>query len=128
LKRSPDGKNLLLSVRSPEEKKSRLFTIPAEGGEEKELCTAQEASGFNTALWSPDGEYIYFTERSDGTSLWRLPAKGGIPQKIWHSKNRAEVFSIHPDGQQIALAIRERELEIRVIENLVQELEKIYDK
>ncbi len=128
LNRSPDGKKLLLAVISPEEKKSRLFTIPVEGGEEKELCTPQEASGFETAMWSPDGKYVYFTERKDGTSLWRIPAEGGIPQKVWQSKNRAEVFSIHPDGQQIAVAIRERELEIRVIENLVQELKKIYDK
>jgi Tol biopolymer transport system component len=126
LNRSPDGKNLLLAVRSPEEKKSRLFTIPVDGGEEKELCTPQESSGFGTAMWSPDGKYIYFTELKDGTSLWRISAEGGIPKKVWHSKNRAEFFSIRPDGQQIALAIREREMEIRVIENLVQELEKIY--
>ena len=126
LTRSPDGKNLLLAVRSPEEKKSRLFTIPVEGGKEVELCKAQEAGGFDSALWSPDGKYIYFSERSDGTALWRISSEGGIPQKIWQSKNRAEFFSIHPDGQQLALAIREREMEIRVIENLVQELEKIY--
>jgi Tol biopolymer transport system component len=126
LNHSPDGKKLLLAVISPEEKKSRLFTIPVEGGKEKELCTPQEASGFYTAMWSPDGKYVYFTERKDGTSLWRIPAEGGTPQKVWHSKDRAEIFSIHPDGKQVALAIRERELEIRVIENLVQELEKIY--
>ena len=70
----------------------------------------------------------YFTELKDGTSLWRIPAEGEIPQKVWHSKNRADVFGIHPDGKQIALAIRELEMEIRVIENLVQELEKIYNK
>ena len=127
LKRSPDGKNLLFAVRSPEEKKSHLFTMPVEGGKEKELCTPQEASYFEIAMWSSDGKYIYFTERSDGTNLWRIPAEGGIPQKVWHSKNRTEVFSIHPDGKQIALAIRERTTEIRVIENLVQELEKIYN-
>lgn len=126
LTRSPDGKSLLLSTRSPDEKISRLFTIPVEGGEETLLCKAQEAVGFDTALWSPDGKYIYFSERKDGTNLWRIPAEGGIPQKIWQSKNRTEFFSIHPSGQHIALAIREREMEIRAIENLVQELKKIY--
>jgi len=79
------------------------------------------------AMWSPDGKYVYFTEIKDGTSLWRIPAVGGIPQKVWHTKNRADVFGIHPDGKQIALAIRELEMEIRVIENLVHELKKIYD-
>jgi len=126
LERSPDGKNLLLALRYPEGKKSRLLTIPAGGGEEKELCTAQEARGFYAALWSPDGKYVYFTEQRNGMSLWRIPAEGGIPQKIWHSEDRAEIYSMHPDGDRIALSIRERTTEIRVIENLVQELKKIY--
>ncbi len=128
MKLSPDGKNLLFGVQNLEEKKSRLFTIPVEGGPEKELCPPREAFGFGAAMWSPDGKYIYFSEKEgDGTSLWRLPADGGIPQKTWHSKNPVEFFSIHPDGKQMALAIRELELDIRVIENLVQELGKIYD-
>jgi len=125
LRLSPDGKNLLFAVRSPEDKKSHLYTIPTEGGNIKELCTAQEAASLEMGMWSPDGKYVYFTEMKDeGTSLWRIPAAGGIPQKTWKSKDRAEVFSFHPGGKQIALAIYERELEIRVIKNLVQELEK----
>ncbi|MCK5277050.1 MAG: PD40 domain-containing protein, partial [Cyclobacteriaceae bacterium] len=130
LKRSPDGKNLLFGVYYPEEKKSHLFTMPVEGGKEKELCTSQEADNFAQALWSPDGKYIFFTEVLEGsrTSLWRVAAEGGVPQKVWHSENRTEMFSIHPDGKQMALAVRERTTEVRVIENLVQELEKIYDK
>jgi Tol biopolymer transport system component len=126
LNRSPDGKSLLFGVKPPNGNKSLLLTLPVEGGKEKELCTTQEADGFGWGcFWSPDGKYIYFTERSNGTNLWRVPAEGGIPQKIWHSEDRTEVFSIHPDGKQIALAIRERTTEVRVIENLVQELEKI---
>lgn len=125
LSRSPDGKRLLFSARSPEELKSRLFTMSVEGGQEKELCTPQETDNFYWGTWSPDGKYIYFTELKDGTNLWRIPSEGGIPQKVWHSENRVEIFSIHPDGNQIALAIRERTTEIRVIENLVQELEKL---
>lgn len=125
LTRSPDGKMLIFAARSPEEKKSRLFMMSVEGGEEKELCTPQEADDFYGVMWSPDGKYIYFAERHEGTNLWRIPAKGGNPQKVWHSEDRAEIFSIHPDGNQIALSIRERTTEIRVIENLVQELEKL---
>ena len=66
-----------------------------------------------------------FAERSEGTILWRVSATGGTPQKVWQSENRAEFFSIHPDGNEIAFAIRERTTEVRVIENLVQELERI---
>jgi len=125
LKLSPDGKSLLLGLRYPGEEKSRLLTIPVEGGKEKPLCTAQEEKVFGRALWSPDGKYIYFTENREKPSLWRVPAEGGKPQKVWHSENMVEIFSFHPDGNQIAFAIRERTTEVRVIENLVQELEKL---
>ncbi len=123
---SPDGKNLLLATESPEEKKSRLFTIPAEGGKEKMLCTAQEVGKFYWAEWSPDGEYVYFAERKDGTGLWRVPAEGGIPQKTWQSKNPARILGLHPDGKHVALSFSESTTEVKVIKNLVQELDKAY--
>lgn len=124
LARSPDGKTLLLGVRDEKDGKSHLFTIPVDGGEEKELYSVQ--GGFETAMWSPDGKYVYFTKNQEGTSLWRIPAEGGLPQKVWQSENEVRIFSIHPTGKQMSFAIRERELEIRVIENLAQELQQIF--
>jgi Tol biopolymer transport system component len=128
LRRSPDGKNLLFAIYNPEEKRGHLFTMPAEGGKEIELCTTQEDVALAGGSWSPNGKYIYFTEITEGTNLWRVPVQGGTPQKVWHSENRAEFYSIHPDGGQIAYAIRERTTEIRAIENLSHELAKIYDQ
>ena len=123
---SPDGKNLLFGRRIEGEEKSCLVIIPAEGGKENELCTTQETDNFDRALWSPDGRYIYFTERSEGTNLWQIPTEGGKPRKVWHSDNhRVPIFSIHPDGDQIAFSIHEGTTEVKVIENLVQELERI---
>ncbi len=121
--RSPDGKTLLFAVRSSEDKKSHLYTMPVEGGDVKELCTSQSIA---MGLWSPDGKYAYFTEYKDGTTLWRVPAAGGVPQEVWHSKDRAEVYGFNPDGKQLALSIYEREMEIRVIENLAEELDKVF--
>ena len=123
---SPDGKNLLLATGSPEEKICRLFTIPAEGGKEKMLCTSRKAGSFYRAWWSPDGKYVYFAERGDGTSLWRVPAEGGIPQKTWQSKRSINFLGSHPDGKHIALAFSESTTEVKVIKNLGQELEKVY--
>jgi Tol biopolymer transport system component len=127
LRPSPDGKTLLFGLKYPGDEKSRLFIIPAEGGKEKEVCTAQEAKLFDMALWSPDGKYIFFSETKNATntSLWSVPAEGGNPQKVWSSENLTEIFDIHPDGNQVAFSVRERATEVRVIENLVQELERL---
>jgi Tol biopolymer transport system component len=124
---SPDYKNLLFAVYNPEDKKSHLLSMPIDGGETKKLCESQENNGFYKVFWSKDGRYIYFTEWVDETKLWRIPAEGGDPQNVWQSPKRLEIFSTNPDGSQISYAIRERTTEVRVIENLVPELEKIYD-
>lgn len=125
LELSPDGKSLLFAVVDSEENKGFLYTISVEGGQVKELCDSQEANSIHMGMWSPDGQYIYFTESAKGNNLWRIPSEGGTPQKVWHSNNSGYVWSIHPEGQQIAFSLREMTTEIRVIENLVQELEKL---
>jgi Tol biopolymer transport system component len=122
---SPNGKSLLFGLQYPGDEKSRLFTMPAEGGKEKELCSAQEANNIYSAFWSPDGKYVYFTELHEGTNLWRVPATGGKPEKTWSSESRVELFDIHPDGNQVAFSLRERVSELRVIDNLVEELERL---
>jgi len=124
---SPDGKRLLFGVKDPAKKKSLLYTMSVEGGEVKELCTPQESNSFRTAKWSPDGKYIFFSETKEetNTSLWRVQAEGGKPQEVWNSENLTEIFDIHPDGNQVAFSVRERATEVRVIENLVQELERL---
>lgn len=105
LSRSPDGKNLLFGVYNSSENKSHLYTIPVEGGEEKELCTSQKGDQLYCGFWTPDGKYVFFTEDDEGTSLWRVAETGGIPTKVHQSKDRAEFFSIHPDGNQISFAL-----------------------
>ena len=121
---SPDGKNLLFGIQDQVEK-SCLLVIPEGGGTPRALCNAQETNDIVTTLWSPDGRYIYFLEQPEGTNLWRVPVTGGNPQKVWSSDKRVEIFDIHPDGDKIACSVRERTTEVRVIENLVQELERL---
>lgn len=130
LETSPDGKNLLFGLEYPGEEKSSLFTMPAEGGNEKVVCTSQEAKRIIWAKYSPDGREIYFVElpEFDKSVLWRVPAEGGKPEKIWSPGKRVEIYDIHPDGNRVAFSIRERTTEVRVIENLSNELEKIYSQ
>ena len=79
---------------------------------------------------SPNGKYIYYTGMApeSGSILWRIPAQGGEPEKIWQSKDPIAGISIHPDGKQMALSVFEQEVEIRVMKNLIKEVEKIYSE
>jgi Tol biopolymer transport system component len=124
---SPDGKTLLFGLRYQGDTKYRLVTMPAEGGKEKSLCIAQDATRASWAKYTPDGKYIYFVEIIEGTktNLWRIPATGEKPEKTMSSENRLELYDINPDCNQVAFSIRERVSELRVIDNLVDELERL---
>ena len=56
-----------------------------------------------------------------------MNSEGGIPEKVWHTEKGAESFVMHPSGEKISYTVRERTTEIRVVQGLIQELEKIYD-
>jgi Tol biopolymer transport system component len=129
LKRSHDGDNLLFDVQVSNNEK-QLKSIPVAGGESR-IISKFSTSGtpllYKKLTISPDGKYIYFstTDSESGSVLWRISAETGNTEKIWESKNRITGINIHPDGNQMAISIMDYGLEIRVIENLVQELEKL---
>lgn len=120
LRLSPTSNTLLYAYEDPENEKIHLCTIPAEGGSANEISTSQETDRLRTAIWSPDGKHIYFTETPtlNYSKLWRVSAEGGIPQNICQLPHLDVDISIHPSGQKIALAFGEQTTEIRVIENL----------
>ena len=129
LKRSHDGDNLLFDVQVGNNEK-QLKSIPVAGGESR-IISKFSTSGtpllYKKLTISPDGKYIYFstTDSESGSVLWRISAETGNTEKICESKNRITGINIHPDGNQMAISIMDYGLEIRVIENLVQELEKL---
>ncbi len=105
------------------------MTMTLQGEDVKELCASQDEKISGSAFWSPDGETVYFSERSEeGTNLWRVNAKGGTPERVWHTDKKAESFAMHPLGKEISYTVRERTTEIRVIEGLAKEIEKVYSK
>ncbi|MBN2266649.1 MAG: hypothetical protein JW775_12640, partial [Candidatus Aminicenantes bacterium] len=122
LQRSPDGKRLLLSTPSGEEGEGRLFTIPVDGGKEEEVCTHKGVGYKDGAWWIAEGKYIYFKR---GPDLWRVAAAGGVPERIWQSDGNYNIHGFSPDGKEIAMARSESTTEVRLIKNLVKELEKL---
>ena len=62
LRLSPASNTLLFAYENPETKKIHFCTIPAEGGNAEEIFTSQETDRVRTAVWSPDGNHIFFSD------------------------------------------------------------------
>ena len=140
LRRSFDGKHLLfdgVTDLNEEEKlnegETYLFSIPEEGGEVRILCKVIFPGHglYKRISLSPDGKDIYFSAKTPLTEsvLYRIPADGGTPEIVWQSNDYyISGISIHPDGKQIALSTSATQIEIRSIENLDNEVNKVFSK
>ena len=139
LTRSFDGNNLLFDVLvgfNDEGSLSicNLLILPETGGEARTMCSYSSVQNwrFKRFALSPDGKYIYYSSESEITSgdkstLCRIPASGGTPEKIWELKDYFIAgISIHPEGKQIALSASSPGIEIRAIDNLGKKLSEIY--
>ncbi len=98
--------------------------IPVSGGQPTELCRFQESKGgirvHDTITWTPDGNYVLFTKNEEkGSTVCRVPSKGGDPEMIWRSKVRMTGLSVHPNGKEIAVSTYLQEHTIWVMENFL---------
>ncbi|MCK4788920.1 MAG: PD40 domain-containing protein, partial [Desulfobacteraceae bacterium] len=120
---SPDGKRLVFGNNNEDEGTCSILIMPVSGGEPRELCKFQASLVPWVVTWTPDGEYVLYTEKvKEGCDLWRISPDGGDPQKLWQSDKRNSGLSIHPDGQQIAFSTYEQDEEIWVMENFLPAL------
>jgi hypothetical protein len=93
---SPDGKTLaFVGQRNGD---FDIYTIPAEGGEEKRLTTAPGLD--DGPEYSPDGQYIYFnSERTGHMQIWRMKADGGEQTRVFSDDYNNWFPHISPDGK-----------------------------
>jgi Tol biopolymer transport system component len=108
---SPDGKHIayFTSLGSS----WNYFLIRPDGSDRRVL-----ARGAGWATWSPDGQWLYFSDYPIGTNLRKVPATGGSPVVV-RSDNASRV-ALAPDGGALYYAIElpvvsgGSDLEIRV--------------
>jgi TolB protein len=93
---SPDGKTLaFVGQRNGD---FDIYTIPAEGGEETRLTTAQGLD--DGPEYSPDGSYIYFnSERTGHMQIWRMKPDGSEQEQLFSDKLNNWFPHISPDGR-----------------------------
>ena len=76
-----------------------VYTIPAEGGEEKRLTTA----GFNDGPeYSPDGKHIwYISTRSGLMQVYRMNADGTEDRQMTYEEQNNWFGHVSPDGKRV---------------------------
>lgn len=96
---SPDGKELAYCA----ERNGNydVYTIPAEGGEETRLTTAEGLD--DGPEYSPCGQYIWFNSVRTGLmQVWRMKADGSEQTQMTFDETRNSWFPhISPDGKSV---------------------------
>jgi Tol biopolymer transport system component len=95
---SPDGKTLAYCAERNGE--YDVYTIPAEGGEERRLTTAPGLD--DGPEYSPDGQFIYFnSERTGAMQIWRMQPDGSRQEQVTSDENNNWFAHPSPDGKWI---------------------------
>jgi TolB protein len=96
---SPDGKWLAISDQSLEDKKSRVYVLPIDGGTPKRL-TKNAPSYWHG--WSPDGKTLAFVgQRNDDFDIYTVPVEGGEETRLTTAKGLDDGPEYSPDGKYI---------------------------
>lgn len=95
---SPDGKTLAFC--GDRNGNFDVYTIPAAGGEETRLTTAEGLD--DGPEYSPDGKYIYFNSVRTGTmQIWRMKPDGTEQEQVTADEFNNWFPHISPDGQRM---------------------------
>jgi len=99
---SPDGSKICYSARH------NLWLVPSDSGSAWRLTADEDLDCQPT--WSPDGRYVYFSSHRESTlALWRVKAKGAIPERVTMGVGRETGPSISGDGKRLAHSTLESE-------------------
>ena len=103
---SPDGKTLAFC--GERNGNFDVYTIPAAGGEETRLTTAEGLD--DGPEYSPDGKYIYFNSiRSGLMQIWRMKPDGSGQEQVTADDGYNNWFAhISPDGLRMVFLTYEK--------------------
>jgi Tol biopolymer transport system component len=93
---SPDGKTLAFT--GERNGNFDIYSIPAAGGEETRLTTADGLD--DGPEYSPDGAFIYFnSERTGHMQIWRMKSDGSQQDQVISDQSNDWFPHLSPDGQ-----------------------------
>ena len=104
---SPDGKTLAYCAERNGD--FNIYTIPVEGGEEKQLTTAKGLD--DGPDYSHDGQFIYFnSERTGLMQVWRMKTDGSEQTQITRDEYNNWFPHPSPDGKWLVFLSYERDV------------------
>ncbi|HWC99404.1 MAG TPA: hypothetical protein VG456_21745 [Candidatus Sulfopaludibacter sp.] len=105
---SPDGKTLAFC--GERNGNFDVYTIPAAGGEETRLTTAEGLD--DGPEYSPDGKYIYFNSVRTGLmQIWRMKPDGSDQEQVTADDGYNNWFAhVSPDGTRIVFVTYEKDV------------------
>jgi TolB protein len=105
---SPDGKTLAFC--GERNGNFDVYTIPAAGGEETRLTTAEGLD--DGPEYSPDGKYIYFNSiRSGLMQIWRMKPDGSEQEQVTPNDGYNNWFAhVSPDNTRIVFITFEKDV------------------
>ena len=102
--------------------------MPTTGGSPRELLQVRPPEQIvpATVSWTLDGQYLLVAkgQPQQPANLWRIPAKGGEPQRLELTMEGLTSLRLHPDGRQIAFSAGEHKAEVWVMENFLPTAQK----
>src|SRR5882672_2997959 len=93
------------------DRRPHVFVVSSDASAPVQLTDGDFADA--DPVWAPDGESIVFAsarhaerDDDDASDLWRVPAKGGTPQRLTATAGPVLLPSFSPDGRTIAYLSR----------------------
>ncbi|MDX2149629.1 MAG: winged helix-turn-helix domain-containing protein [Bryobacteraceae bacterium] len=97
---SPDGESIAFQ-RSFTVSAREVMVVRVGGGEARRLTFDQRPVAGHA--WTGDGKEIVFSaNRGDGEQLWRVPIRGGTPERVSTSSVTALAPAVSRDGRRLA--------------------------